>query len=148
CIIPVFDGLLPSPHDEIVQDLLFTTAYLHGLHKLRMHTEHTVKITEAVISDFGKILRRFQAVTCHNFETTELPRESAARVRRAAKKMNLSSLVPTANAQRPSTGSLRTQRKKEFNMNTFKAHSLGDYPWYIRTYGTTDSYTTQIVSVT
>ncbi|KAL6307409.1 hypothetical protein BKA93DRAFT_816023 [Sparassis latifolia] len=133
CIIPVFDGLLSSPHDEIIQDVLFTVAYLHGLHKLRMHTERTVKITEAVTSDFGKILRRFQAVTCQNFETTELPKESTARVRQAARKMKSGTLVPTGgNAQGPSADSLKSRRRKEFNMNMYKAHSLGDYPWYIR----------------
>jgi hypothetical protein len=37
-------------------------------------------------------------------------------------------------------------KKKEFNMNTTKIHSLPDYPVHIRRFGTTDSYTTQTVS--
>ena len=39
------------------------------------------------------------------------------------------------------------RRPKTFNMNTYKLHSLGDYTDAIRNYGTTDSYSTQIVSV-
>jgi hypothetical protein len=37
-------------------------------------------------------------------------------------------------------------KPKEFNLNTYKFHSLGDYADAIRRYGTTDSYSTQIVS--
>ncbi|KAJ3768539.1 hypothetical protein FB446DRAFT_608422, partial [Lentinula raphanica] len=36
---------------------------------------------------------------------------------------------------------------KLFNLNTYKFHALGDYPWTIRTFGTTDSYSTQLVRV-
>lgn len=39
-----------------------------------------------------------------------------------------------------------TRRRKVLNLNTYKLHSLGDYPDTIRQYGTTDSYSTQIVS--
>ena len=35
---------------------------------------------------------------------------------------------------------------KGFNLNTYKLHSLGDYVETIRRYGTTDSYSTQLVS--
>jgi hypothetical protein len=35
---------------------------------------------------------------------------------------------------------------KTLNLSTFKCHSLGDYPRTIRTYGTTDSYSTEPVS--
>ncbi|KAJ3724782.1 hypothetical protein C8R42DRAFT_640705 [Lentinula raphanica] len=34
--------------------------------------------------------------------------------------------------------------RKLFNLNTYKFHALGDYPWTIRTFGTTDSYSTQL----
>ncbi|KAJ3537968.1 hypothetical protein NMY22_g5372 [Coprinellus aureogranulatus] len=36
------------------------------------------------------------------------------------------------------------RREKTWNINTPKFHSLGDYPSYIRLYGTTDSYSTQL----
>jgi hypothetical protein len=39
-----------------------------------------------------------------------------------------------------------SRKPKEFNLNTYKLHSLGDYADIIRQYGTTDSYSTQLVS--
>jgi hypothetical protein len=39
------------------------------------------------------------------------------------------------------------RRKKTFNINTYKAHALGDYVATIRRYGTTDSYSTEPVSL-
>lgn len=37
------------------------------------------------------------------------------------------------------------RRDKTWNINTPKFHALGDYPAYIRLFGTTDSYSTQLV---
>ena len=34
---------------------------------------------------------------------------------------------------------------KALNLNTYKFHALGDYALMIKTFGTTDSYTTQVV---
>lgn len=42
--------------------------------------------------------------------------------------------------------SLYSRKPKGFNLNTYKLHSLGDYADTIRQYGTTDSYSTQLVS--
>jgi hypothetical protein len=42
--------------------------------------------------------------------------------------------------------SLYTQKPKVLNLNTYKFHSLGDYPDIIKQYGTMDSYSTQLVS--
>jgi hypothetical protein len=39
------------------------------------------------------------------------------------------------------------RRRKLFNLRTYKNHSLGDYVKMIRTYGTTDSYSTELVSI-
>ena len=38
-----------------------------------------------------------------------------------------------------------SRQPKAFNLNTYKFHSLGDYANTIRQYGTTDSYSTQLV---
>jgi len=38
-----------------------------------------------------------------------------------------------------------TRRRKTLNINTYKAHSLGDYTKHIRMYGTTDGYSTEPV---
>ena len=36
---------------------------------------------------------------------------------------------------------------RTFNINTYKFHALGDYKKAIRRFGTTDSYTTRVVSI-
>jgi hypothetical protein len=38
------------------------------------------------------------------------------------------------------------RRLRTFNMSTYKIHALGDYPRAIRMFGTTDGFTTQVVS--
>lgn len=54
--------------------------------------------------------------------------------------------IPTAG---PSTAPPKapgpTRRLKSLNLNTYKYHSLGDYADTIRKYGTTDSYSTELV---
>lgn len=52
--------------------------------------------------------------------------------------------IPTADGTSVPAG--RTRRLKEFNLNTYKYHSLADYADMIRKYGTTDSYSTELVS--
>jgi hypothetical protein len=36
---------------------------------------------------------------------------------------------------------------KTFNLQTYKVHVLGDYVEAIKTFGTTDSYSTEVVSI-
>ena len=72
-------------------------------------------------------------VTCPAFNTVELPRESAARLRRTANN-------PSARPSRSGGARLKT-----FNLSTYKIHALGDYPKTIRERGTTDNYTSQRV---
>lgn len=67
----------------------------------------------------------------------ELPREVTARQRR--QDANLQSTNQEAK--------VLTARIKAFNLLTYKLHALGDYTASIRLFGTTDSYTTQIVRV-
>jgi hypothetical protein len=40
-----------------------------------------------------------------------------------------------------------TCRVKALNLNTYKHHALGDYTAAIQRYGTTDSYSTELVSI-
>ena len=65
----------------------------------------------------------------------------AANCMRQEAKQTCSSAV----ASRPSSQSCSLQRKKVFNLQTYKIHALVDYPAQIRMYGTTDSFSTQIV---
>jgi hypothetical protein len=138
CAIPVFDGLFPDQHNTSIQELLFTCAHWHAFAKLRMHSDQTLRIFEKLTTALGDQLRFFATNTCPEYNTSELPREAAARKRRQAKK----SQTGTSNNGEASESGLRT---KQFNMNTYKHHALGDYVESIRAYGTCDSYSTELV---
>lgn len=152
------DGLLPEPHDSIVQELLFDMALVHGLSKLRIHTTSTVATLKAAIKEYGRMTRRFKAITCPAFETVELPGEMEKRARAAAQKAQRTAqtvgqdhegpTVPTP-APTPSdsaVGKRTSKSKKTYNLVTYKYHSSGDYPEAIPLLGTADSYSTQLVS--
>jgi hypothetical protein len=104
----------------------------HAYAKLRLHTESTLASFERLTADLGTLLRHFSTVTCAAFKTTELPRERAARLRRATNTPG-------------SAGTSGGSKVKGFNLSTYKLHALGDYPQTIRERGTTDNYTTQRV---
>ena len=131
CAIPVFDGLFPDEQNASIRILLFRLAEWHALAKLRLHTEDSLKLLELSLKQLTTQLRRFVKVTCAAFETKELPVEAAARRQREEKTQ---------------AKNLNSSRPKGFNLLTYKVHALGDYVQTIRLFGTTDSYTTQIVS--
>ena len=133
CALPVLDGLIPAPHDTTVLDLVFVMGCWHAYAKLRLHTEQTLASFRQLTTDLGILLRRFSTVVCSSLKTAELPREHAARIRRAA------------NAAAGSTTSGSGTKPKTFNLNTYKLHALGDYPQTICDRGTTDNYTSQRV---
>jgi hypothetical protein len=153
--MPVFEGLLPQPFDDFVQDLLFDLAMWHAYAKLRMHTETTLSDFEVVITSLGQQLRRFAAQTCAQFKTKETPAEVAARGRRVAAKkakaIPAESMTAKMTKARVAVNSKHPKKDtsdpkiKKFNLRTYKLHALGDYPNTIRMFGTTDSYSTQIV---
>jgi hypothetical protein len=175
CAIPVFDGLLPDPHNRIVTELLFALAHWHALAKLRMHNDLTLDIMDAATISLGKKLREFSQKTCPAFETKELSREYNARMRKhtkeasktrtqkqADKSSNNDQVIPEPSAgnligvndptsqaatdSSPARSGIRPgRRRKTLNLNTFKGHSLGYYADIIRTHGTTDSFSTEPV---
>ena len=160
CAIPVFDGLLLEPHNQRILDLLFVAAHWHSLAKLRMHTDPSLEILDNITVSLGEQLQLFQQKTCSVFPTRELRREAETRQRRSmAIKGKASSLKTPAVGSPPETGSSSTgqvhtkasglrcaRRPKTLNLNTYKYHALGDYASMIRKYGTTDSYSTEVVS--
>ena len=139
--------------------LLYRTAEWHALAKLRMHSDSTLLLLEELTTEFGQLIRQFRDLTCSQFKTVELSRETATRKRRGAKKQPaVSSAVPhssskSAPASTPSVGapsSMTSDNVTEKNLNglnllTVKLHFLGDYVRHIRLFGTTDSYSTQLV---
>lgn len=130
----MFDGLLPEPHNSAILHLLFLCGHWHALAKLRMHSDVTLDIMDEVTASLGEAFRHFRDEVCPGYNTKELPREADARRRRSEK---------TKKAKSPDGGPL----KKTFNLGTYKYHSLDDYTLAIRRFGTTDSYSTTIVSI-
>ncbi|RDB25667.1 hypothetical protein Hypma_006970 [Hypsizygus marmoreus] len=133
CAIPVFEGLLPEPHNTQVMRLLFHFGHWHGLAKLRLHSEITIDLLDKEMTVLGNALRSFKVDTCSKFATRELAREAQARKRCKAN-----------DGSERSDSSEPSRKPKAFNLNTYKAHALGDYAYMIRHYGTTDSYSTEL----
>jgi hypothetical protein len=138
CSMPVFESLLPGDN-SIILDLLFELSTWHAFGKLRMHTETTLHHFDNCTTRLGRALRKFRSVTCSKFDTRDLPRETAARTRRrgtkAAKGKGKADVTPQT-----------ASKRRKFNMLTYKLHALGDYVKSIWLYGTTDNYSTQVVS--
>jgi hypothetical protein len=150
CAIPVFEGLLPEPHNSAILRLLFVCAHWHGLAKLHMHTDQTLDIMDDVTTEMGTEFRAFSGNTCSAFNTRELPRETAARKRRRLKKRigNPSvDLAPGPSIDKPAEVP-DSPLPRRFNLQTYKYHCLGDYGKIIRTHGTSDSYSTERVGST
>ena len=149
CAYPVFQGLLPEPHNKTVLKLLFVLASWHAYAKLRIHTDTTLGFLKEATVSLGRVVRRFRRTTCEAYETKELPKETAARGRRkaamTAKKSEQSGSKPAA-TENPATEKSVAARKKQLNINTIKFHSLAKVAENIERFGTTDSYNTQIVS--
>lgn len=136
--MPVFEGLLPGRHNNIVLDLLFDLATWHAFTKLQLHTEQTLELFDAATIYLGHSTRKFERTTCGYYHTTELPQEYAVCGRRtAALSAKQGRAIPLATS-RP--------KQKKLNLHTYKFHALGDYVDTIQMFGTTDNYTTQTVS--
>jgi hypothetical protein len=138
-----------ATHNTIVRKLLFEAATFHGLAKLRLHMETTVKALEHSLTRLGDGLRTFQKTVCPAYRTADLPTEEAARIRRqanAAKKgvdLKEKGKATPRNPQHIQESGVRRQRN--FNLNTYKIHALGGYAKAIRKYGSMDNYNSQHV---
>ncbi|KAG2347757.1 hypothetical protein BDR05DRAFT_875704 [Suillus weaverae] len=136
CAIPVVEGLFPLHHDVIVQSLLYRFVQWHTLAKLRTHSESTLGLLNKTFKVLSRQLWKFHDFTCTAFEMVELAKEKAARQWRFTQCAGPNSVPPESSGP----------RVKKFNLNTYKFHTMGDYVWTIKLFGTTDSFTTQIVS--
>jgi hypothetical protein len=134
--MPVFEGLFPEKHDATVQTLLYRFTQWHALAKLRMHSKTTLSILDNTFKKLSRQLRKFRNSTCAAFITIKLPKEKAARERKAA--------CQHSGSDNPNMGS-GGRKTKKFNLNTYKFHAIGDYLQSIRLFGTVDSFTSQIV---
>ncbi|RPD56887.1 hypothetical protein L227DRAFT_587910 [Lentinus tigrinus ALCF2SS1-6] len=145
--IPVFEGLLNRPgHNKIVLDMLFLLATWHALAKLRIHSDSSLTRFERICSSLGVAMRMFMNKLCPDYDTKELPKETASRQRRkaatAAKAPPAKALAAPSTSPHPAPRKEPAKRKR-FDLNTYKFHRLGDYPRCIRRFATTDGWTTQ-----
>lgn len=146
--IPCFEGLLPEPYNGYVLDLLWDLATWLSYGKLRQHTDSTLESFDEATKSLGFQVRKFTNTTSPQFRTTETPREETARKLRAAAKKAKEDAAAAASGDPPPAAKPARQgpKWKKFNDKTYKYHSLGDYVRMIRRHGTTDSFSTQIVS--
>jgi hypothetical protein len=105
-----------------------------------MHTDLTLDILDNITVQLGAEFQAFVRTTCPAFDTRELRHEAASRKRRQQKKAASSGSAAVA---QPDDDECRT---KQFNLQRYTYHSLGDYADMIRQFGTTDSYSTEPVS--
>ncbi|KAK7444353.1 hypothetical protein VKT23_015366 [Stygiomarasmius scandens] len=132
-----FEDLLPEPHNKIVMDLIWDLATWHAYAKLRLHSDSTVQSFRQATRAFGDSLRKFVRTTCAEFDTTELEKERAKRVRREKRARQKSGL------DTPVDPASELNQKRSFNPNTPKFHAMGHYPDAVVYFGTTDVYSTQ-----
>jgi len=114
-----------------------------------MHTDETLKIFDGATVQIGSEFRTFNKRTCPAFDTRELRREMNARKRRQlkqtiAKKSSIRDEQPVPDSTASEVGG---PLPRSLNIQTYKYHALGDYPDTIRELGTTDSFSTEPVSV-
>jgi hypothetical protein len=117
-----------------VLEVLYLLLEYHACAKLRMHTDSSLKHWDEVTIALTNALCAFQQSTS-SLRTVETPRERAARARRAQDRVG----------QGRRTNTDRLSDVRLLNLSTYKFHALGDGPSMVRHFGTTDSYTTQVV---
>ena len=108
--------------------LLFRLAQWHALAKLRVHTESTLAHLKTITTEVGRQLRKFRDTTCPAFGSAEPAANAVPHGQRSRRKKQTADTEPV------------------INLSTYKFHAMGDYEATIRAFGTTDSYSTQIVS--
>ena len=152
-IILAVKGLLLEPYNGKLVTLLFHLAEWHALAKLRTQTENTLHYLNQSTITIGQELRFFREWS-RGFDTVELPCEMAARRRRKSKKAASqkasNSVLPEPKypaSSKPERRGSGKPKVKFLNLLTYKLHALGDYVQTIKMFGTTDSYSTQIVSL-
>lgn len=118
--------------------------------KLRQHTDSTLSSFEQITTSLGSQIQKFAHTVCPQYCTKETPHEENAHKQRAAAKKAKDDANAAASGAAPPPDKQRkkapAEKFKLFNLSTYKLHSLGNYIRSIRLFGTTDSYSTQIVS--
>ena len=135
CSILAFKGLFPEHYNWLVMTVLYHCAEWHTLAKLHMHTEVSLSLLKMISQQLGSILWKFRDETAQAYCMLELPREYAA----------WQHYQQASGPSKTSRGQSSTPMPKGLNLNTYKFHAIGDYEYMITQFGTTDTYTTQIM---
>lgn len=113
-------------------------AFWHALAKLRLHTTTTLALLRSQTATLARRLRQFQSKIASCYKAVETNREHEARKRREVRRgLATGSISETAESEK---------RGAKFSLVTYKLHALGGYAEAVELFGTTDSYSTQIVS--
>lgn len=115
-------------------------------------------ILDSETTVLGQELRNFQSKICPAFETRELRKEANSRNKKAAdrksksasekkKPVGKSKSSGKSNSKLVDPPGVNDEERKliAFSLDTYKAHSLGDYVDTIKQLGTTDSFSTEVV---
>ncbi|KAF9441743.1 hypothetical protein P691DRAFT_682988 [Macrolepiota fuliginosa MF-IS2] len=135
CSIPAFEGLLVEPHNQLLLDLLFSLSCWHALAKLHLQTMSIIKFLQKSTQALGYYLQRFARTTCTVYDACELAQEVEA--------WGCQKLKDVGGKGKARAGGSQVQK---LNLYTYKLHLLGDYPSVIQQYGTSDRFSTQVMS--
>jgi hypothetical protein len=91
-----------------------------------------------VTASLGKSFRHFNAKTCAEYNTKELPQEAEACCRHTRRDADATAMANPTNNE---------PLRKTLNLQTYKYHSLDNYARTIHQLGTTYSYSTTTVSI-
>ena len=109
--MPCFEGLFGEPFEAPIQNLLFTMAAWHAFAKLRMHTDQSLAVFEALTTILGTVVRYFAKHVCEHIKVNGIPKEPGSRQHESKKK------------------------DKDFNLFTSKWHDLTHAADMVRRYG-------------
>jgi len=116
-----------------------------------MHMDSTLNVFSQVTTALGNTLHTFQEQTCSVFPTQELQCKQMAWLCCQAKNIVAANPVPSnlkeLGPSNPKPRNSGARLPKKLNLRTYKFHSLGDYHYTIRRFGTIDLYSTQPVSL-
>ena len=116
----------------------------HASAKLCLHTDSSLSVFHGFTRWITVHLHIFSKKVCPHFATHETPREAAASVHCSAAD---SSKKTDKAREGPVKGLGQMKRQKEFNLVMPKMHALVHYLDMITHFGTTDSYSIQLVCV-
>nr|GAT43813.1 predicted protein [Mycena chlorophos] len=139
CLGPVAEDLFEQ-YDALVQKLIIELQVWHAYAKLRQHTTASLVRFRKITVELCATIRKFARETA-DLETCETPQEQGRRKRRDAAKAAQQAAdgdVPVAEATESGP------RARPLNLETYKYHTLPDYPEWIPLIGTTDSTSTQV----